>query len=45
MANPDKDIIAFVGDGSFVIQSSIYSSVITNNKLIIIVCIMEVMQL
>ena len=39
MANPDKDVIAFVGDGSYLLNNSdIYSSVITNNKLIIIVC-------
>ena len=39
MANPNKDVIAFVGDGSYLLNNSdIYSSVITNNKLIIIVC-------
>ncbi len=39
MANPDKEVIAFVGDGSYLLNNSdIYSSVITNNKLIIIVC-------
>jgi 3D-(3,5/4)-trihydroxycyclohexane-1,2-dione acylhydrolase (decyclizing) len=39
MANPEKDVIAFVGDGSYLLNNSdIYSSVITNNKLIIIVC-------
>tara|TARA_B100000989_G_scaffold298970_1_gene291518 strand:+ start:7491 stop:9335 length:1845 start_codon:yes stop_codon:yes gene_type:complete len=39
MANPDKDVIAFVGDGSYLLgNSDIYSSVITNNKLIIIIC-------
>jgi len=39
MANPDKDRISFVGDGSYLLQNSdIYSSVITNHKLIIIVC-------
>ena len=39
MANPDKDVIAFVGDGSYLLNNSdIYSSVLTNNKLIIIVC-------
>ena len=39
MANPDRDVIAFVGDGSYLLYNSdIYSSVITNNKLIIIVC-------
>ncbi len=39
MANPEKEVIAFVGDGSYLLYNSdIYSSVITNNKLIIIVC-------
>jgi 3D-(3,5/4)-trihydroxycyclohexane-1,2-dione acylhydrolase (decyclizing) len=39
MANPDKEVISFVGDGSYLLYNSdIYSSVITNNKLIIIVC-------
>ncbi len=39
MANPNKEVIAFVGDGSYLLNNSdIYSSVITNNKLIIIVC-------
>ena len=39
MANSEKDVIVFVGDGSYLLNNSdIYSSVITNNKLIIIVC-------
>ena len=39
MANPDKEVIAFIGDGSYLLYNSdIYSSVITNNKLIIVVC-------
>ena len=39
MANPDKDVISFVGDGSYLLNNTdIYSSVITKNKLIIIVC-------
>ena len=39
MANPDKEVISFVGDGSYLLfNSDIYSSVITKNKLIIIVC-------
>ncbi len=39
MANPDKEVIAFVGDGSYLLYNSdIYSSVITNHKLIIVVC-------
>ena len=39
MANPKKEVITFVGDGSYLLNNSdIYSSVLTNNKLIIIVC-------
>ena len=39
MANPKKEVIAFIGDGSYLLYNSdIYSSIITNNKLIIIVC-------
>ncbi len=39
MANPDKEVITFIGDGSYLLSNSdIYSSVITKNKLIIIVC-------
>ena len=39
MANPDKEVISFVGDGSYLLQNSdIYTSIITNHKLIIIVC-------
>ena len=39
MANPEKEVIAFIGDGSYLLYNSdIYSSVITDNKLIIIVC-------
>ncbi len=39
MANPDKEVITFIGDGSYLLYNSdIYSSVITNNKLIIVVC-------
>ena len=39
MANPEKEVIVFIGDGSYLLYNSdIYSSVITNNKLIIIVC-------
>ncbi len=39
MANPKKEVITFVGDGSYLLNNSdIYSSVITNNKLIIILC-------
>ena len=39
MANPEKEVIAFVGDGSYLLYNSdIYSSVLTNHKLIIVVC-------
>ena len=39
MANPDKEVITFIGDGSYLLYNSdIYSSVITDNKLIVIVC-------
>jgi len=39
MANPNKEVISFVGDGSYLLNNTdIYSSVITKNKLIIIVC-------
>ena len=39
MANPDKEVISFVGDGSYLLYNSdIYSAVITDHKLIIIVC-------
>ena len=39
MANPEKEVVSFVGDGSYLLfNSDIYSSVITNNKLILIVC-------
>jgi 3D-(3,5/4)-trihydroxycyclohexane-1,2-dione acylhydrolase (decyclizing) len=39
MAKPDQDVIVFVGDGSYLLQNSdIYSSVIYEKKLIIVVC-------
>ena len=39
MANPKKEVITFVGDGSYLLYNSdIYSSILTNHKLIIIVC-------
>ena len=39
MADPDRDVIVFVGDGSYLMMNSdIYSSVLTGHKLIIIVC-------
>jgi len=39
MAKPNQDVIVFVGDGSYLLANSdIYSSVIYEKKLIIIVC-------
>ncbi|MFH5070388.1 3D-(3,5/4)-trihydroxycyclohexane-1,2-dione acylhydrolase (decyclizing) [Enterobacter cloacae complex sp. 2024EL-00215] len=39
IANPDREIFAFVGDGSYMLMNSdIYSSVLTGNKFICIVC-------
>ena len=39
MAKPDQDVIVFVGDGSYLLQNSdIYSSIIYDKKLIIVVC-------
>ena len=39
MANPDRDVIVFCGDGSYLMMNSdIYSSVLTGHKLIVIVC-------
>ena len=39
MAKPDQDVIVFVGDGSYLLHNSdIYSSVIYDKKLIIVVC-------
>jgi 3D-(3,5/4)-trihydroxycyclohexane-1,2-dione acylhydrolase (decyclizing) len=39
MAMPDKDIVVFVGDGSYMmLNSDIYSSVIHGHKMIVIVC-------
>ncbi len=39
MAKPNQDVIVFVGDGSYLLQNSdIYSSVIYDKKLIIVVC-------
>ncbi len=39
MAKPNQDVIVFVGDGSYLLQNSdIYSSVIYEKKLIIILC-------
>ncbi len=39
MANPEREVIAFVGDGSYLMMNSdIYSSVLTGHKLIVVVC-------
>ena len=39
MALPDREVIAFVGDGSYLMMNSdLYSSVLSGHKLIVIVC-------
>ncbi len=39
MAKPDQDVVVFVGDGSYLLHNSdIYSSVLYDKKLIILVC-------
>ena len=39
MARPDGDVVAFVGDGSYLmLNSDLYSTVVTGDKLIVIVC-------
>jgi 3D-(3,5/4)-trihydroxycyclohexane-1,2-dione acylhydrolase (decyclizing) len=39
MANADKEIIAFLGDGSYLMMNSeLYSSVLTGHKIICIIC-------
>jgi 3D-(3,5/4)-trihydroxycyclohexane-1,2-dione acylhydrolase (decyclizing) len=39
MAKPDQDVIVFIGDGSYLLNNSdIYSSIIYEKKLIIVVC-------
>jgi len=39
MAKPDQDVIVFVGDGSYLLHNSdIYSSILYDKKLIIVVC-------
>ena len=39
IANPEREIIAMLGDGSYMmLNSDIYSSVLTGNKIICIVC-------
>jgi 3D-(3,5/4)-trihydroxycyclohexane-1,2-dione acylhydrolase (decyclizing) len=39
MANPERDVIAMIGDGSYLMQNSdIYSTVLTGHKLILVLC-------
>ncbi|MBT3903021.1 MAG: 3D-(3,5/4)-trihydroxycyclohexane-1,2-dione acylhydrolase (decyclizing), partial [Pelagibacteraceae bacterium] len=39
MAKPNQDVVVFVGDGSYLLHNSdIYSSVLYDQKLIIVVC-------
>jgi 3D-(3,5/4)-trihydroxycyclohexane-1,2-dione acylhydrolase (decyclizing) len=39
MARPDGDVVCFVGDGSYLmLNSDLYSSVLTGHKLIVVVC-------
>ncbi|SDR59662.1 3D-(3,5/4)-trihydroxycyclohexane-1,2-dione hydrolase [Rhizobiales bacterium GAS113] len=39
MANSDRDVIAMIGDGSYLMQNSdIYSTVLTGHKLIVVLC-------
>jgi 3D-(3,5/4)-trihydroxycyclohexane-1,2-dione acylhydrolase (decyclizing) len=39
MAMPDREVITFVGDGSYLMMNSdLYSSVLSGHKLIVIVC-------
>ena len=39
MAEPERDVIVFTGDGSYLmLNSDIYSSVMTGHKLIVLVC-------
>jgi 3D-(3,5/4)-trihydroxycyclohexane-1,2-dione acylhydrolase (decyclizing) len=39
MADPERDVLAFIGDGSYLMMNSdIYSTVLTGHKLIIILC-------
>ena len=39
MAKPDQDVVVFLGDGSYLLSNSdIYSSVLYDQKLIIVVC-------
>lgn len=39
MADPDRDVVAMLGDGSYLMMNSdIYSTVLTGHKLIIVLC-------
>ena len=39
MADPDRDVIVFTGDGSYLMMNSdIYSTVLTGHKMIVVVC-------
>ena len=39
MARPDREVVVFVGDGSYLMMNSdLYSSVLSGHKLIVIVC-------
>jgi 3D-(3,5/4)-trihydroxycyclohexane-1,2-dione acylhydrolase (decyclizing) len=39
MADPGRDVIAMIGDGSYMMMNSdIYSTVLTGHKLIVVVC-------
>jgi 3D-(3,5/4)-trihydroxycyclohexane-1,2-dione acylhydrolase (decyclizing) len=39
MADPERDVIAFIGDGSYLMMNSdIYSTVLTGHKLIVVLC-------
>ncbi|MCH4565332.1 3D-(3,5/4)-trihydroxycyclohexane-1,2-dione acylhydrolase (decyclizing) [Halomonas sp. EGI 63088] len=39
MADPDRDVIVFVGDGAYMmLNSDIYSSVMTGHKMIVMLC-------
>jgi 3D-(3,5/4)-trihydroxycyclohexane-1,2-dione acylhydrolase (decyclizing) len=39
MAHPERDVVVFVGDGSYLMMNSdIYSTVLTGHKLIVVVC-------
>ncbi len=39
MADPERDVLAFIGDGSYLMMNSdIYSTVLTGHKLIIVLC-------